>query len=174
MRKRPPLPTLTEDDVRIQGERTTLPPPVPIDELVGKMMGDVSGEMAAVTGRRTLRRNHTGEVELGELHGHDEADILAEIGEAYLERLGDRAHVPFSLLSLDDMWGASLDHLSGFVLSMVDGTASVGDILDSAGMPEHETLRLLCELREQGLIDVRAAGSAAVPAIPKPPSLPGT
>jgi hypothetical protein len=156
---------LTEDDVRMQGERTTMPPPIPIDEIVGRMMGELSGEMPAA--RRTAGRRDTGELELGELEGCAEADLLAEICAAYLERLGDRTHVPFTLMTQQNTRRASLDHLAGFVLSLVDGAASIDDILDAAAMPEHETLRLLCELREQGLIDLRAT---SLP--PRPPPQP--
>ena len=153
----------------MQGERATLPPPVPIEQLVDRMMGDLSGEMAAVRRPPPVRRE-TAELELGEMASSDQADLLAEIGEAYLGRLGGRTHVPFTLMTRHDTLRASLDHLAGFVLSLVDGTATVDDILDAASMPEHETLRLLCELREQGLIDLRGSHEAVTETSPTPPA----
>jgi hypothetical protein len=174
MRKRPPLPTLTEDDVRMQGERTTMPPPVPIDELVGGMMNDMSGEIPAVRRPPPVRRE-TGELEMGELEGSAESDLLVEISEAYLSRLGGRTHVPFTLMTQHDTLRVHLDHWAGFVLSLIDGVACVDDVLDAASLPEHETLRLLCELREQGLIDLRPAPvpEGARRPTPEPPPQPG-
>jgi hypothetical protein len=152
MTHRAPFPTLTEDDVREQCERSTSPPPVPITDLVQRMMDDVEGE------RPTAPPPHTtGEedVQLDELPELVEAGVLDEIGEAYLERLGPRWHIPFIVMTRDEALRVPLDHWAGFVLSLVDGAASIDEILDASSMPEHEALRLLSELREQGLIDVR-------------------
>jgi hypothetical protein len=148
--RRMPLPTLTEDDIREQGERVTLPPPVPIGELVQHMMGDIDGEAPAGPPPEQV-------VELDTLGASDEADILAEIGGAYLARLGGRTHVPFTRASREAALRVPLDHWAGFVLSLIDGAASVEDIVDASSLPEVEALRILCELRDKGLIDVRAS-----------------
>ncbi len=147
-RRRAPLPTLTEDDMREQGERETLPPPVPMRELVARMMGDVDGDPPPTPAPETS-------VELDALGADDEAEILAEIGAAYLARLGSRAHVPFTTASREAALGVALDHWAGFILSLVDGTASVEDVVDASSLPEIEALRLLCELRDRGLVRVR-------------------
>ena len=94
-------------------------------------------------------------VELAALGAADEADILAEIGAAYLARLGDRTHVPFTLASREAALRVPLDHWAGFVLSLIDGAASVEDLVDASALPEVEALRLLCELCDRGLIGVR-------------------
>jgi hypothetical protein len=96
-------------------------------------------------------------VELDALAAADEADILAEIGDAYLARLGGRTHVPFTRASREAALRVPLDHWAGFVLSLIDGAVSVEDIVDASSLPEVEALRLLCELRDRGLIDVRPA-----------------
>jgi hypothetical protein len=160
MTRRAPLPTLTEDDLREQGERTTLPPPVPIGELVGQMMRDVEGDAhpraAPTVGGATGASGAPAlELELDDLEGSAESSLLVEIRDEYLVRLGGRSQVPFALPPPDDIHRRPLDHWAGFVLSLVDGAASVDDILDAASMPEHEALHLLCELREQGLIGLR-------------------
>jgi hypothetical protein len=176
MTRRAPLPTLTEDDLREQGERQTLPPPVPIGVLVDGMMGDLDGDVhgfhaspgssgspgvapapqaPALPSATSISGALALELELDDLEGSAESSLLAEISDTYLGRLGSRAHVPFARMPPADLRRRSLDHWAGFVLSLVDGEASVEDILDAAAMPEHEALRLLCELREQGLIDVR-------------------
>jgi len=141
--RRMPLPTLTEDDIREQGERVTLPPPVPMGELVAKMMGKVDGDPPREG------------VELDTLGAADEADILAEIGAAYLGRLGSLKHVPFTVASREAALRVPLDHWAGFVLSLIDGAASVEDLVDASALPEVEALRLLCELCDRGLIGVR-------------------
>ena len=48
----------------------------------------------------------------------------------------------------------SLDHRAGFLLSLVDGTARVEDIVDMSGMAQLEVLRTLVTLLEQGVISV--------------------
>ncbi len=139
--------------MRVQGERATLPPPVPIGELVEKMMSDVDGDVP--TGARAGSAPEDDGVQLDSLPPSAEADLLAEIGDAYLARLGSRTHVPFTRTSREAALRVPLDHWAGFVLSLVDGKASIDEIVDASSLPEVEALRLLCELRDRGLIDVR-------------------
>jgi hypothetical protein len=161
-RPRDPLPTLTEDDFRSQGERMTMPPPVPIGELVDQMMGVIDGEHPEAPPPPAAPK---GPAEAGaRITIEDvpfEAEILDEIGAAYLARLGSRAHVPFACMAPEEALRVPLDHWAGFILSFVDGRATVDDILDASSMPEIEVLRLLCELREVRIIDLRAASSRA-------------
>ncbi len=126
-----------------------MPPPVPIGELVERMMGEIDGDAPP-------RAPGRAEITFEEVTV--EADVIDEIGEAYLGRLGSRKHVPFTRMSRDEALRVPLDHWAGFVLSLVDGDASVDDIIDASSIPEIEALRLLCELREQGIIDVRLRG----------------
>jgi hypothetical protein len=136
---RGPLPTLTEDDVREAGERATLPPPVPMSDLVaGMMVGD-----------------EVPDVELRELGPDEAAHVIVEISEAYLAELGTGAGVPVLLKTAAQVAHLPLDHLTGFLMSMIDGHTTVEDIVDVSSLPRVESLRLLCELRELGLIDVR-------------------
>jgi hypothetical protein len=151
MTRRAPLPTLTEDDMREQGERHTLPPPVPIDDLVERMMDDLEGDRPTAPPPSWLQDD----VQLDELPASAEADVLDEIGATYMARLGTRAHVPFTVMARDEALRVPLDPWTGFLLSLVDGTASVGQILDACSMAEHEALRLLADLHEAGLIAVR-------------------
>jgi hypothetical protein len=145
-RRRPPLPTLTEDDLREQGERVTQPPPEPMSQIVARLMGE--GE----TPRTPPAKEG---VELDALGAADEAEILAEIRSAYLARLGSRTHVPYARALLTAASRPDLDHWSALLLSLVDGKASIADVVDASSLPEVEALRLLCELRERGVIDVR-------------------
>jgi hypothetical protein len=63
--------------------------------------------------------------------------------------------VPFPLTTAEAAQRVSIDHWAGFVLSLVDGATTIDDILDASALAEVEALRLLCDLRERGLIDVR-------------------
>jgi hypothetical protein len=94
-------------------------------------------------------------VELDDLGAADEAAILAEIRTTYLARLGSRTHIAFTIAPREIALRASLDHWAGFVLSLVDGKASIEELVDASSLPEVEALRVLCELRERGLIGVR-------------------
>ena len=52
----------------------------------------------------------------------------------------------------------SLDHRSGFLLSLVDGTSSVEELLDISGMAKLDALRILYTLREERVIALVARG----------------
>jgi hypothetical protein len=78
----------------------------------------------------------------------DSAQIArSELRRLYVARLGsvDRAPRlamgPQGLLSLQ-----SLDFHAGFLLSRVDGRATVSEIVEASGLPAHEALRILSEL----------------------------
>lgn len=146
---RDPLPTLTEDDLRAQGERITLPPPVPIGQLVQSMMAAADGDTPRP------RAAEPSEVTLDELPEGTADIVLAEVVEVYLGRLGGRSHVPFTRATAEALRSAPLDHWAGFILSLVDGKASIQDVIDSSSLTEVEALRLLSELRDRRLIDVR-------------------
>jgi hypothetical protein len=58
----------------------------------------------------------------------------------------------------------ALDHRSGFLLSLIDGKATIEEVLDMCAMPEPEALTILHELLRRGVIvlDVgRYAGRAS-------------
>jgi hypothetical protein len=46
----------------------------------------------------------------------------------------------------------SLDHKSGFLLSLVDGNSSIEELLDISGMPRLDALRILSTLAQQKVI----------------------
>jgi hypothetical protein len=55
----------------------------------------------------------------------------------------------------DQLRWLSIDHRSGFVLSLVDGVSSLEMILDVSGMRELDALRILFELVQQRIISFR-------------------
>jgi hypothetical protein len=65
---------------------------------------------------------------------------------------GRRESVPRILASKAVIETAPLDARAAFVLSLVDGTATVDAIVDSAGMPAEEAKTILARLARLGLI----------------------
>jgi DNA-binding IclR family transcriptional regulator len=49
-----------------------------------------------------------------------------------------------------------LDHRAGFILSMIDGMASLDDITDASGMPAADVQRLVDTLVERGLVGMKS------------------
>ncbi|MBL9023296.1 MAG: hypothetical protein JNL21_13945 [Myxococcales bacterium] len=78
-------------------------------------------------------------------------DALAQM---YLGRLGSGEQVLRVAMRSDEIQGLSLDHRSGFLISLIDGVATLDEILDMSGMPQLDALRLLYEMREQGVVVV--------------------
>jgi hypothetical protein len=77
-----------------------------------------------------------------------------KLADHYALRLGRLARVPQLRVRPNEWMTLDLDHRSCFVLVHVDGLSSLDMILDLSGMPRHETLRLLCDLLERGVIEL--------------------
>jgi eukaryotic-like serine/threonine-protein kinase len=77
-----------------------------------------------------------------------------ESDDALLARLGGPRKVPKVTVDTAKVVALGLDHRAGFVLSLVDGSSSVEDLLDVSGMPRRDALRILCELVERRAIKV--------------------
>ncbi|MBK8941554.1 MAG: hypothetical protein IPM79_29115 [Polyangiaceae bacterium] len=74
--------------------------------------------------------------------------------QMYLERLGTGEQVLRLALGPNEIQGLSLDHRAGFLISLIDGVATIDEILDMSGMSSLDALRLLFEMREQGVVAV--------------------
>jgi DNA-nicking Smr family endonuclease len=72
----------------------------------------------------------------------------------YLSRLGGARRVPRLAIPTEQVKWLSLDHRTGFLLSLCDGKSPLDDILDVSGMPQLEALRLLFELLQQSVIQL--------------------
>jgi hypothetical protein len=46
----------------------------------------------------------------------------------------------------------SVDHRTGFLISLIDGSATLEAIVDRCGMPKSDALRILYELVKRGII----------------------
>jgi hypothetical protein len=76
------------------------------------------------------------------------------VSRVYLTALGDRADVPRLAVSEARLPELPLDRWAAFVVSRVDGESSIEDIVDVAGLHRLDTLRILYELKQQGVIYV--------------------
>ena len=70
----------------------------------------------------------------------------------HLARLGGLAAVLDLKVAGAEVRWLGLDHRAGFLLSLVDGTTTVEEIVDMSGMAKHEALRLLAELLDGGAV----------------------
>lgn len=72
--------------------------------------------------------------------------------QLYSSRVGALTRVPVVAVRETSMRWLGLDHRAGFLLSRVDGVASLEEILDMSGMARLEALKTLVELFEAGAI----------------------
>jgi hypothetical protein len=70
-------------------------------------------------------------------------------------RLGELKRVPVLKLRMDELMRLPLDARSGFVLSRIDGRISFETLFSVSGMSRQDTLRVLVQLLDQGIITVR-------------------
>lgn len=72
----------------------------------------------------------------------------------YTSKIGDLAGVPRTVLSESELRWLGLDRRASFVLSRIDGVASVQGVIDGCGMPQLEAMKTLVDLLERGAIRV--------------------
>jgi len=72
----------------------------------------------------------------------------------YRERVSDTAGVLKIAISPEEMMRFNLPANAGFVLSMVDGSTSVNEILALSGMDPFEAVRVVHKLLEVGIVEV--------------------
>ena len=94
--------------------------------------------------------NQTDHTEARQLRGV----LEGEMERMQHERLGSLVQVPNLKVSMGDIAGLDLDHRAGFLLSQIDGMLCFEDILDMSSMSRLETLTLLADLFEKGIIGV--------------------
>lgn len=78
----------------------------------------------------------------------DAAQIAkTELRKVYVARLGSLERIPHIAMGPDAIFAHhALDVRAGFLLSRVDGVASIYEIVEGAGIPSLEALRILSEL----------------------------
>lgn len=111
-------------------------------------MGDFTG--ALVVAESILEANP----------GNPEAQRCAErcrdvLTQMYSARLGPLSQIVSIAIPNDEIRWLSLDHRAGFLLSLVDGSLTLEEILDISGMSKLDALRLMFTLFDQHVISLK-------------------
>lgn len=78
-------------------------------------------------------------------------EVFAALEERCVDLLDGR-RTPRVALDRAAVAAQSLDHRAGFLLSIIDGSFTVPELLDVCGMPQMDALALLYELTERGVV----------------------
>jgi hypothetical protein len=78
----------------------------------------------------------------------------SELYKTYDARLGDRQRVPRVAVRTEDIRSFPLDACSALVLSQVDGSRTIDDIIHGGILPKLDVLRVLSELYLQGILAI--------------------
>ena len=93
------------------------------------------------------------ELVLGREPGNKEAEGVARasrerLAQGYISRIGSLSSVPVVMVPDAEVRWLGLDHRAGFLLSRIDGVATVDELVDVSGMGRLEALKILAELLE--------------------------
>ncbi len=129
------------------------PPSPPEDELLARCkdsyaVGDFTGALEAA---EQLLAKDPMDLEAAR-YAQSCRDVLTEM---YSARVGCFDQVVEVCVSSERIRWLSLDHRSGFLLSLVDGSSTVEELLDISGMPALDALRILAELTGQGILRMK-------------------
>lgn len=111
-------------------------------------LGDFSGSLELV--EKVLQREPAHEGARAYLK-RNEATLL----KMYESKLGTLGAIPSQLVPPDEVIWLNMHHRAGFILSQVDGTLSYEDLLEVSGMDRFDTIRILADLVQNGIIGVR-------------------
>jgi hypothetical protein len=102
-----------------------------------------SDYVGALLAAEALLETHPGHQDL-----LDTAEIArSELRRIYAARLGSLERTPRLALGHEELLTAqALDFRAGLVLSRIDGQATLAEIVQASGIPQHEALRVLSEL----------------------------
>ncbi|MCC7108297.1 MAG: hypothetical protein IT382_03335, partial [Deltaproteobacteria bacterium] len=108
-------------------------------------LGDFSGSLDLV--EKALRANPDHEGARAYMQ-RNEATLL----RMYESKLGSLHKTPRQLVPPDEVIWMNMHHKAGFILSQVDGTLTYDDLLSISGMSRFDTMRILHDLVQQGII----------------------
>src|SRR2546429_9671930 len=77
-------------------------------------------------------------------------------------KIGSMDARPRTAIPPDEIIWLNLDPRAGFVLAQIDGEVSFDDLYAICGLKRLDTARILCELLEQGVVQVEGRGQAVV------------
>ena len=135
--------------------------PIQVDSLQASALGLLEECRAALSEGRADRAALAAEMalQLGEQAHSSEVDGIVESTRPLFERafsacIGDMNSTPIRAVSSEALDAHGFDHRAAFLMSCMDGTLSVDDLLDVAGMPRFDALRLIAALRRAQAVDV--------------------
>lgn len=82
-------------------------------------------------------------------------EVRAQLLKIFSSKVGSLESVPRVVLSKEEIIWLNLNHRAGFILSQIDGSVTCDDLIALSGMSRLDTLRILTELLQQGVIDFR-------------------
>lgn len=99
------------------------------------------------------------ELVLGRTPDHEEAQQISEesrsrLEQHYLTRLGSLEARPRVVVKPSEIRWLGLDHRAGFLLSRIDGSATIDELLMVSGMARLETLKTLVDLLVSEAIEI--------------------
>lgn len=126
------------------------PPSSRRDTEIGEMkdryaMGDFTGALVVAEG---LLEQNADDID-AQRYAQSCRDVLTQMYSARLGALSQRVRVA---VPSDQIRWLSLDHRAGFVLSLIDGSSTVEELLDISGMNRLDALRILYTLYDQRVI----------------------
>jgi hypothetical protein len=108
-------------------------------------MGDFSGALVVAEGMLEIDADDID----AQRYAKSCRDVLTQMYSARLGSLSQRVRVA---VPGDQIRWLSLDHRAGFVLSLIDGSSTVEELLDISGMNRLDALRILYTLYDQRVI----------------------
>ena len=130
-----------ETDVWIRGAR----------ELVA--LNDFSGALELLNKVLQRKANDKDALQLYEVCEHN-------LTLMYESKIGSMDARPRTAIPPDEIIWLSLDPRAGFVLAQIDGEVSFDDLYAICGLKRLDTARILCELLEQGVVQVQGRDQA--------------
>jgi hypothetical protein len=82
--------------------------------------------------------------------------VRGRLLQQYTERLGSLEQVPALRGAPGDLTRFNLPPDAGFVISLIDGTTRVADLISLSGMDAFEALRILGNLLDADIVELRA------------------
>lgn len=86
---------------------------------------------------------------------HLKQNIERELERQQHDRIGSLSRIPVLGITLNELSNHQLDHRAGFIISQMDGLLSFEDIIDMSAMSRLETMSVLADLCDRGLITFR-------------------
>ena len=98
-------------------------------------------------------------LQLSEQSRSHDVDSIVDSARPLLERafracIGDMRCSPIRAMRSEELAEHGFDHRAAFLMSRMDGMLSVSDLLDVAGMPRFDALRLMASLRRAQAVDM--------------------